>query len=146
MLAQRPSQQLKVRVTGIRYPVRPRLRQGAFRVVVTDAYERRCAITRERTLPVLEAAHIKPYSDGGVHDLPNGLLLRSDLHRLFDSGYMSVDPDERRLLVSERIREEFENGRDYYALHGRELAVPVDPTALPSRDNLLFHFENCFRP
>jgi putative restriction endonuclease len=63
-------------------PVRPRLGQGAFRVVVTDAYDRRCAITRERTLPVLEAAHIKPYSEGGIHDLPNGLLLRSDLHRL----------------------------------------------------------------
>lgn len=65
-------------------PVRPRLGQGAFRVVVTDAYGRRCAVTRERTLPVLEAAHIKPYSEGGIHDLPNGLLLRSDLHRLFD--------------------------------------------------------------
>lgn len=127
-------------------PVRPRLGQGAFRVVVTDAYERRCAITREPTLPVLEAAHIKPYSEGGIHDLPNGLLLRSDLHRLFDLGYMTVDPDERRLLVSRRIREEFQNGRDYYALHGRELAAPVDPAAVPSRDNLLFHYENHFRP
>ncbi len=127
-------------------PVRPRLGQGAFRVVVTDAYERRCAITRERTLPVLEAAHIKPYSEGGIHDLPNGLLLRSDLHRLFDLGYMTVDPDERRLLVSRRIREEFENGREYYALHGRELATPADSSALPSRENLAFHFESCFRP
>lgn len=127
-------------------PVRPRLGQGAFRVVVTDAYERRCAITRERTLPVLEAAHIKPYSDGGVHDLPNGLLLRSDLHRLFDLGYMTVDPDERRLVVSRRIREEFQNGREYYALHGRELTAPVDPAALPSRENLMFHFENTYRP
>ncbi|MBV8070938.1 MAG: hypothetical protein JO270_13595 [Acidobacteriaceae bacterium] len=56
---------------GSPVPVRPRLGQGAFRVVVTDAYERRCAITLERTLPVLEAAHIKPYSEGGIHDLPN---------------------------------------------------------------------------
>ncbi len=114
--------------------------------MVTDAYHRRCAITRERTLPVLETAHIKPYSEGGIHDLPNGLLLRSDLHRLFDLGYMTVDPDERRLLVSRRIREEFQNGREYYALHGRELASPFDPSALPSRDNLLFHYENRFRP
>jgi putative restriction endonuclease len=126
-------------------PVKPRLGQGAFRVVVTDAYERRCAVTRERTLPVLEAAHIKPYSVGGVHDLPNGLLLRSDLHRLFDLGYMSIDPDERRLLVSSRIREEFQNGREYYALHRKELAGPVDGNALPSRENLAFHYETYFR-
>ena len=43
----------------------PRLGQGALRVVVTDAYRRRCAITGERTLPVLDAAHIKPYSESG---------------------------------------------------------------------------------
>ena len=42
--------------------VLPRLGQGSFRIVVTDAYERRCALTGERTLPVLDAAHIKPYS------------------------------------------------------------------------------------
>ena len=54
--------------------IRPRLGQGAFRVLVTDIYERRCAVTRERTLPALEAAHIRPYSVGGAHEAPNGLL------------------------------------------------------------------------
>jgi hypothetical protein len=72
--------------------VRPRLGQGAFRVLVTDLYERRCAVTRERTLPALEAAHIRPYSDGGVHEASNGLLLRRDLHSLFDAGYVTVTP------------------------------------------------------
>ena len=62
--------------------VLPRLGQGTFRVAVTDAYDRRCAITGERTLPVLQAAHIHPYADGGPHRVPNGLLLRSDLHTL----------------------------------------------------------------
>src|SRR5205807_1901430 len=47
----------------------PRLGQGAFRVLVTDAYRRRCAFTQERTLPVLEAAHIMPYSSRGRHEL-----------------------------------------------------------------------------
>ncbi len=46
----------------------PRLGQGGFRVVVTDSYHRRCAVTRERTLPALEAAHIRPYDIGGVHE------------------------------------------------------------------------------
>ncbi len=49
-------------------PVRPRLGQGAFRVLVTDAYQRRCALTGESTLPVLEAAHIQPYAESGPHD------------------------------------------------------------------------------
>jgi putative restriction endonuclease len=48
---------------GAEYLTRARLGQGAFRVLVTEAYDRRCAVTGERTLPVLEAAHIKPYSE-----------------------------------------------------------------------------------
>ena len=56
--------------------IRPRLGQGVFRIAVTDAYNRRCAVTRERTLPVLEAAHIIPFADGGAHAVSNGLLLR----------------------------------------------------------------------
>ena len=68
--------------------VLPRLGQGLFRMLVTDVYERRCAITGERTLPVLDAAHIKPYSVAQRHEISNGLLMRSDLHRLFDDGYL----------------------------------------------------------
>ena len=75
--------------------VAPRLGQGSFRLLVTDAYRYRCAITSERTLPVLQAAHIRPYSAGGRHELSNGLLLRSDLHTLFDLGYMTVEPNKK---------------------------------------------------
>jgi putative restriction endonuclease len=123
--------------------VRPRLGQGSFRIVVTDAYERRCAVTRERTLPALEAAHIKPYSDGGQHRVDNGLLLRRDLHALFDKGYVTVTP-ELRLEVSHRIREEFENGRDYYALRGKDLWIPGVPDRKPSEEYLKWHNENRF--
>jgi putative restriction endonuclease len=59
--------------------VKPRLGQGAFRVLVTDIYRRRCAVTGERTLPALDAAHIRPYGEGGEHAAPNGLLLRRDI-------------------------------------------------------------------
>ena len=104
--------------------VRPRLGQGTFRIIVTDAYQRRCAVTRERTLPALEAAHIKPFSEGGPHDPSNGLLLRRDIHSLFDAGYVTVTPD-LRFHVSRRIKEEFENGRDYYAMDGQAIA-PVN--------------------
>jgi putative restriction endonuclease len=104
-------------------------------VLVTDAYQRRCAVTGERTLPVLDAAHIRPYSDGGEHSVSNGLLLRRDIHCLFDLGYVTVTPDHV-FEVSTRIREQFENGRDYYALDGKPVALPnrtelqPEPTAL----------------
>lgn len=65
---------------GEPFLIRPRLGQGAFRVLVTDLYRRRCAVTRERTLPALEAAHIRPYGSGGAHEASNGLLLRRDIH------------------------------------------------------------------
>lgn len=71
---------------GTPVTILPRLGQGTFRIVVTDAYERQCAVTGERTLPVLEAAHVRPYGRSGPHDPRNGLLLRSDLHTLFDRG------------------------------------------------------------
>ena len=68
----------------------------------------------------------------GPHLVPNGLLLRSDLHTLFDRGYVTVTPD-LRTEVSKRIREEFENGRDYYAHHGKRLTnLPAQPQELPA--------------
>jgi putative restriction endonuclease len=85
--------------------VPPRLGQGAFRLLVTDSYHRRCSVTRERSLPALDAAHVRPYAEGGVHEVTNGLLLRRDIHSLFDRGYVTVTP-ERRFEVSQRIKEE----------------------------------------
>jgi putative restriction endonuclease len=99
---------------GKELTTRPRLGQGGFRVMVMDEYSRRCAITGEKTLPVLEAAHIKPYAENGPHQVSNGILMRSDLHTLFDNGYMTLTK-EFNIEVSRRIREEFSNGREYYA-------------------------------
>jgi putative restriction endonuclease len=124
--------------------IRPRLGQGSFRVMVTDAYGRRCAASGERTLPVLEAAHIKPFSAQGEHRIDNGLLLRSDLHTLYDRGYVTVTP-EYRIEVSRRIREEFENGRDYYALHGRSISLPERAEDRPNPSLLDWHASSVFR-
>jgi putative restriction endonuclease len=129
---------------GAAYLTQARLGQGAFRVLVTDAYRRRCAITGERTLPVLEAAHIRPYSESGPHLVSNGLLLRSDLHTLFDRGYITVDED-LRVLVSPRIREEYENGREYYQHTGQVLAnAPQAAEERPSQAFLRWHNEQVF--
>ena len=104
-----------------------RLGQAAFRVLVTDKYNRRCSITGEKTLPVLEAAHIKPYAESGPHFISNGLLLRSDMHKLFDTGYITITKDYK-VEVSKKIAEEFENGREYYQYHGKALYI------LPERE------------
>ena len=124
-------------------PIRPRLGQGAFRVLVTDIYQRRCAVTRERTLPELEAAHIRPYAEGGDHDARNGLLLGRDIHSLFDAGYETVTPSHH-FEVSGRIKEEFENGRDYYGLQGELIYVPKNAAQKPDTGALSWHNENCF--
>ena len=130
---------------GAEYLTRGRLGQGAFRVLVTEAYDRRCAVTGEKTLPVLEAAHIKPYASDGPHRVSNGILLRSDLHKLFDLGYVTVTLD-LRLEVSPRLRTEWQNGREYYAHHGQQLRVqPADLASQPSREFLTWHNENRFR-
>ncbi len=125
--------------------VRPRLGQSSFRVLVTDAYQRRCAITGESTLMALEAAHIVPYSGEGGHDVWNGLLLRADFHRLFDAGLVSVTPD-LRVRVSQRIKEEWFNGKVYYRLDNEPLSVvPIHPSMRPDPDRLDWHYRNRFQ-
>jgi putative restriction endonuclease len=84
--------------------VTPRLGQGVFRLAVTRAYDSACAVTQEHSLPALEAAHIQPYGKGGEHQVQNGMLLRSDVHRLFDKGYVTVTPDHH-VEISARLRE-----------------------------------------
>lgn len=124
---------------------RARLGQGTFRALVTDAYARRRAITGENILPVLDAAHIRPYAQQGPHQLSNGLLLRSDFHKLFDLGYITVSP-ELRVEVSSRIKEEWFNGKAYYRLHGERLAtLPAQPWAHPSRQHLDWHNQNVYQ-
>jgi len=125
--------------------VRPRLGQGSFRAVVTEAWERRCAITGERALPVLEAAHIRPVAEGGQHRVDNGLLLRSDVHRLFDRGYLTVTP-KHRVLVSRALGEEFDGGGEPYSqLHGTEIRLPPVAEERPRREFLQWHAERVFR-
>lgn len=126
--------------------IRPRLGQGAFRLAVTEAYARSCAATGEHSLPVLDAAHIQPYADGGAHEITNGLLLRADLHRLYDAGYVTVTPDYE-FRVSPALRDEYANGRIYYDLehtlraHRATIRLPANPAHRPDRDRLAWHVE-----
>jgi putative restriction endonuclease len=119
--------------------------QGAFRLMVIDAYERRCAVTGERTLPVLEAAHIQPFIEHGRHEVRNGILMRSDLHKLYDRGLVTVEPD-LTFRVSRSIERDYSNGKIYYALEGKTISSPSRIEAHPDRDLLRWHASEIFRP
>lgn len=123
--------------------VRRRLGQGAFRVMVTDSYERQCAVSREHTLPVLEAAHIRPVTSGGEHEVSNGLLLRSDIHTLFDRGYVTVTPNYT-FEVSKRLDSDWRNGKVYYSLAGSRIELPKDQSCWPNRQTLEWHADTIF--
>ncbi len=95
-------------------------------------------------MPVLEAAHIQPYSRGGAHRVDNGLLLRRDLHRLYDLGYVTVTP-EYVFRVGDRLRDEFKNGRTYYSLDGATIATPDHPSWKPNRELSEWHRRSVFK-
>lgn len=106
---------------------------------MTDAYERRCAITGESTLPVLEAAHIKSYADNGPHRTDNGILMRSDFHKLFDLNLVTVEPDYT-IRVSSRIRDQWYNGKAYYRLDRTPLKIiPANSADQPDTEYLRWH-------
>lgn len=121
----------------------PRLGQDAFKAVIAENYHNRCAITGDKVRPVLQAAHILPVAKGGVHRADNGILLRSDIHTLFDQGYLGIDPN-LRLLVSPRLREEFGNGDALYARAGTEIAHPERRLDRPNTEFLEWHLESVF--
>jgi putative restriction endonuclease len=151
-----PSESIKEKSTGvfaisdvsIRYGIpqliQPRLGQGIFRVSVIEAYSRACAITHEHSLPALEASHIKPFSKNGPHEVSNGILLRADLHRLFDQGYITITTDHK-LEVSRYLKQDFENGKTYYPLHGQQISLPSSISDRPNDNFLSWHNENIYR-
>jgi putative restriction endonuclease len=121
--------------------ITPRLGQGAFRVLVTEAYGRQCAITDGKVLPALDAAHIKPYGEGGLHMKTNGILLRKDIHSVFDAGYVTINEDFK-FSVSKKVKEVFNNGEEYLRLQGKQLRLPDRKADWPDVDLLRWHGNN----
>ena len=101
--------------------------QGLFRRRLLEAYGRRCAITGCATEAVLEAVHITPYLGKATNPLSNGLLLRSDLHTLFDLGLIGVAPSTFALVLSQSLR----NGD--YAQYARKTDLSAQAAERPAR-------------
>ncbi|MBV6418703.1 MAG: hypothetical protein CMLOHMNK_03633 [Steroidobacteraceae bacterium] len=111
--------------------------QGEFRRALVQAYRGRCAVSGCKTLEVVDAAHIVPFRGKHTNHVTNGLLLRTDLHTLFDLGLMSVDPSSNKVYVAAKLR----NG-EYGRFHGRRVGLPTKPAEHPSREALRGHFAN----
>lgn len=123
--------------------VRPRAGQQAFKALVETAYHRRCAITGGKILPTLQAAHIRPISAAGENLTSNGLLLRADVHRMYDDGYLGIDA-RGRLHVSPRLRSEFGNGDEFYSRAGDVIDLPDSRPDRPDKDAVTWHMDTVF--
>lgn len=111
--------------------------QGKFRDELMQAYGGRCAITGCSVPETLQAAHISPYNGQKSNHISNGLLLRADIHTLFDLGLIRIDPVERKVSVAASLA-----GTDYHSLEGCEISDPVKPSQKPSRKALVSKIEN----
>ncbi len=108
--------------------------QPQFRQGLVEVYGGRCCITDCDARPALEAAHISPYRGAHTNPLSNGLLLRADIHTLFDMYYLTVDAS----TVKVRLTNEWQRSQ-YGSFHGRMLRPPSSPDAFPDRTALAAH-------
>lgn len=109
--------------------------QASFRQQLLEAYDRRCAVTGESVEEILEAAHIDSYMGPHSNRMANGLILRADLHTLFDLHLIGID-QHGKLVVSTRL-----NGSSYANLHGRRVALPRQAVQRPSKRSLAAHLK-----
>jgi putative restriction endonuclease len=113
--------------------------QGNFRAIITTAYSNKCCITSETTPELLEAAHIQPYFDENSNHVKNGLLLRVDLHKLYDNGLLYID-ESFKIHISPEVKSEF-----YRKLNGTTIRLPENNNLHPSKEALKskkFEFRN----
>jgi len=105
--------------------------QAGFRVALLEAYRGRCAITGFDAAAALEGAHLRPYRGPESNAVTNGLLLRADIHTLFDLGLLAPEPATRAIVVSKLL-----TGTQYAALSSSQLADPAETRQRPNQDAL----------
>jgi putative restriction endonuclease len=105
--------------------------QAGFRAALLEAYGGRCAITGFDAAPALEGAHLRPYRGPESNVVNSGLLLRSDIHTLFDLRLLAVDPVTRTIVLSKLLA-----GTQYEALSSSQLAEPIVAWQRPDQEAL----------
>jgi hypothetical protein len=138
--AERPVEQWQPPADDTRERVRAsvirRRGQPAFRARMLTAYRGRCALTAVDAPQALEAAHITPYSGPKSNEPQNGLLLRADIHALFDLGLLAIESKKMTCLIDPSL-----TSPDYARLSGRALFLPAEKSDRPSSVALDQHRE-----
>lgn len=116
--------------------VNSRKGQGTFKGKVLRAYDNKCCVTGETIPELLEAAHIQEYRSQSSNHIRNGLLLRVDIHRLYDNGLIYIDKDYI-IHVSHKITD-----TPYYQFNGKMISLPIDSYDYPSKEALELKKQN----
>lgn len=119
--------------------VNQRVGQEGFRKAIYKAYDDRCAITGESCKDLLQAAHIQPYKDENSNHVQNGILLRIDLHRLFDTGLITIDTNYRIRFSS------IFQSKEYLKYDGKKIRLPLHKQQCPSIQALEYNNKYKFR-
>ncbi len=101
--------------------------QGKFRSNLLKAYDERCAVTGCAIVAILEAAHILPHRGSASDFVQNGILLRSDIHTLFDLGLLQIDPETYECSLADAVRKD----PQYATIHGSMIRLPNDRSESP---------------
>lgn len=112
--------------------------QAAFRFKLLDAYGGRCCVTGCNLVDILEAAHITPYRGDHSNHVSNGLLLRVDIHTLFDLGLIAFN-DDGAILLEKKVMD----SEAYRDLSGLRLRPPTNAACAPNLEALRLHREWC---
>lgn len=123
--------------TRVLMQVAMRQGQSNFRSLMLAAYGERCAVTGCSTVDVLEAAHIVPYKGIHTNRADNGLLLRSDIHTLFDLGRLWIDPETMMVRLASYMRD-----TDYWQYEGVKIALPESMSERPNPEHLARHIHD----
>ena len=113
--------------------------QSEFREKMLQIYQNSCVVSGTKLSVVLEAAHILPYSGDYSHHIQNGLLLRNDIHTLFDDYLLSICPESFQIVLNPKLQDS-----EYWDYHGKSVLedIPTDVRLRPSIEALSIHHLN----
>ena len=115
--------------------IRDRRGQGPFRSKLLRAYQTCCAVTGCDAESALEAAHIIPHAESGSQDVTSGLLLRADIHTLFDLHLIRIEPESHEVILAEELK-----GTSYADLAGKKIRLPKNTNEWPNKEALQAHW------
>jgi putative restriction endonuclease len=110
--------------------------QAKFRQILLSIYRNQCQVTGCDVTAALEAAHIIPYQGESTNHVKNGLLLRADIHTLFDLHLITINPETYEILLSSNL-----STSSYQELHGKLLSLPQDKAFLPEVSAMRKHYK-----